>query len=230
MPRVARTNGQRFFLTYSQAADICQSELADFLHNLADADNWLELCQENHQQEGIHYHVVICFEDRFQHPLDVFDFGGCHPNIQPIKNGGPDLLRCRHYLRKGENRRKEDEHSLKEHKNTPCDYTGEVIDRGQVPVYVCEAGRFTWSDILSSSTDTEDFLSLCKKHRTADYVLRHQQLRDFADYEFSKVTTYTPQFPRESYIIPPDLDEWVKEVFSEVSFIPARSHEPPFVN
>jgi len=226
MPRLPRTNGQRFFLTYSQAADVCQSELADFLHALTE-DNWLELCQENHQQEGIHYHVVICFEERFQHPLNIFDFDGCHPNIQPIKNGGPDLLRCRHYLRKGPDRRKEDEHSIKDHKSTPCDYTGEVIDRGEPPEYVCATGRLTWGDILEASTDTDSFLSLARQHRTADYVLRHQQLRDFAEYNFNKAPTYTPEFPRESYIIPPDLDEWVKEVFSEVSFIPARSLEPP---
>ena len=82
-------------------------------------------------------------------------------------------------------------------------------------------------DILEASTDTDSFLSLARQHRTADYVLRHQQLRDFAEYNFNKAPTYTPEFPRESYIIPPDLDEWVKEVFSEVSFIPARSLEPP---
>lgn len=217
MPPTPRTNGQRFLLTWSQAQDIAIGELADFLHSLNDGNNWVEVVQEQHQVQGIHFHAVICFDARFQKPLTIFDHGGRSADIKPIRNGTTDLTTCRHYLRKG-NRLKEDEHDLKSHKTTPCDYDAEVTDRGDVPEYICTAGRLSWGEIIATATDQESFLQLCKKHRTADYVLRHEQLRNFVERHYSQPAEYTPEFPKESYIVPAELDGWIAEVFGEVSF------------
>ena len=224
-----RTNAQRFLLTWSQANDIDADELADFLHALDD-DNWVELCQEEHTVQGIHYHAVVVFPDRFQKPLTVFDFGGRTADIQPIKNGTTDLTRARHYLRKG-NRPKEEEHDIKTHKKTPCDYSAEVLDRGEVPEYSTETGRLSWGEILVAAQSIDEFLLLAERHRTADFVLRHQNLRDFAAYRWSeRPANYIPEWPRETYTVPAALDDWVNEVFREVSFLSyARLHERAFL-
>nr|UBQ66228.1 Rep protein [egret CRESS-DNA virus] len=221
-----RTNGQRFFLTYSQATTVDPDELADFLHGLA--PNWVEGCQENHQDGNAHFHVIVCFHDRFQRPLDIFDFDGFHPNIKPIRNGTSDLIRVRHYIRKGD-RSEEDQHDVKTHKKTPCEYDGEVFDRGEPPEYVIETGRLSWGDILAASTDIETFFQLVRKHRTADFVLRNNAIRDFAEHEFSKSSGYAPDHPADSFQIPPEVDDWRKEVFAEVSFCEShlRALEPP---
>lgn len=216
MPPAPRTNGQRFLLTWSQAPNIDINELADYLHSLADGCNWVEIVQEHHQDQGVHYHAVICFDARFQQPLTIFDHGGRSADIQPIRNATTALTTCRHYLRKG-NRPKEEEHDLKSHKRTPCDYTAEVTDRGDVPEYAHTTGRLSWAEIIDAATDQESFLQLCKQHRTSDFVLRHEQIRNFIERYYCQPTEYVPQFPPESYIIPADLDRWVQEVFGEVS-------------
>lgn len=221
MPRTPRTNAQRFFLTYSQAADISQSELADFIHSIAPC--WLEIVQEFHQDDGIHYHAVVCYDDRLQRPMDVFDFEGCHPNFAVIKNATTDLFARRHYLRKGPRRAKEDEHPPKDHKIRPCDYDTEPETRGEVPEYIESTGRLDWGGILAQATSRDEFLKLVRHSQPKDYVLRHDAIVKFADTQYSEPSAPEEVFPEESWVIPPELDDWVKTVFAEVSAPPAFS-------
>jgi len=221
-----RFNGQRFFLTYSQAADIGIDELADYLHALA--DNWLEIVQEDHVLEGIHYHVVLCFAARFQGPLDSFDYGGKHPHWDPIKNATTQLNNFRHYIRKGA-RPKEDEHPIKDHKTKACDYIIDPDTRGEVPVYAPETGRLNWGGILDAATDKVSFLQLVRHSQPKDWVLRHDAILKFAETQYPDAQEPEHLYPAESWNVPPELDAWVNEVFSEVCFIPARSHVPPLV-
>ena len=228
MPRIPRTNGQRFFLTYAQANDIDIDELADFIAAIASC--WLEIVQENHQDNGIHYHAVVCFDERLQRTLDVFDFGGSHPNILPIKNATVDLINRRHYIRKGAERREEDCHTVKSHRTKPCDYGIEPDTRGTVPPYTDATGRLNWGGILELAKTEEEFLTLVRVNQPKDWVLRNDAIIKYGATHFKAPIAAQKVYAPDSFIIPPEMDQWQKEVFAEVCFIPARSHVPPSFN
>jgi len=216
MVRPARTNGQRFFLTYSQANNLDIDELADFIAAIAPC--WLEVVQENHQQNGIHYHVVVCFEDRLQRPLDVFDCAGYHPNILPIKNATIDLVNRRHYIRKGAERAEEDQHTVKSHRSKPCDYIIEPDTRGVVPPYTDASGRLNWGGILDLAKTEEEFLNLVRVNQPKDWVLRNDAIVKYGSTHFKAPIAQAEIYPAESFITTPALDQWVQEVFTDVSF------------
>lgn len=233
-PREPRFNGLRFFLTYSRADALSIDDVADHLHQLA--DSWLEIVQEDHQvseeypEGGIHYHVVLCFAARYQGALNSFDVLDHHPQWEPIRNATVDLANRRHYIRKGD-RAKEDQHTIKNHKTVACDYIIEPDTRGTVPEYSTTAGRLNWGGILAAATTGEEFLSLVKLHQPKDWVLRNDALTKYAASYYQEAREPKKSYPRDSFIVPPALDEWVEQVFSDVSyFIPARSHEPPSFN
>jgi len=225
-PRAKRLDAQRWFLTYAQADAIDIDELADFIHNLA--PGWLEIVQEHHQQDGIHYHIVVCFDDRFQGPTTVFDFNGHHPNWVVIRNAAADLINRRHYIRKGL-RPKEEQHTIKDHKKKACDYIIEPDTRGTVPPYVATTGRLDWGSILREATDKATFLELVRINQPKEWVLRNDQIYKYAERSFKKAPEPEAVYPVDSFVVPPEMDQWCREVFAEVSFIPARSHEPPLV-
>lgn len=227
MPPPKRTNGQRFFLTYSQANNIDIDELADFI--AATAPCWLEIVQENHQVEGIHYHVVVVYDDRFQQPLTVWDYDGCHPNFAAIRNATVQLTNYRHYIRKGADRSEEDQHTIKDHKLKACDYIIEPDTRGDVPPYVATTGRLDWGGILKTAESKEQFLDLVRLHQPKEWVLRNDSINKYAEAYFKPPRAAEKVYDPASFVVPPELDAWCAEVFSEVSFIPARSHEPPLV-
>jgi len=227
MPREPRTNGSRFFLTYSQATNLDIDELADFIADIAPC--WLEIVQENHQDNGIHYHVVVCFESRLQRPLNIFDCAGYHPNILPIKNATVDLSNRRHYIRKGAERSEEDQHTIKSHKLKACDYVIEPDTRGDVPPYTTTSGRLDFGGILATAESEAQFYELVRLHQPKEWVLRNDQIVKYGSTHYKAPVAPPKVYPAESFIVPPALDEWTAQVFSEVSFIPARSHVPPLV-
>jgi len=227
MPREPRTNGSRFFLTYSQAVNLDIDELADFIADIAPC--WLEVVQENHQNNGIHYHVVVCFDTRLQRPLDVFDCAGYHPNILPIKNATVDLSNRRHYIRKGADRSEEDQHTIKSHKSKACDYVIEPDTRGDVPLYTTTSGRLDFGGILAMAETEQQFYDLVRLHQPKEWVLRNDQIVKYGSTHYKAPVAPQKVYNPDSFITPPELDAWCTEVFSEVSFIPARSHVPPFV-
>jgi len=227
MPREPRTNGSRFFLTYSQAVNLDIDELADFIADIAPC--WLEVVQENHQNNGIHYHVVVCFDTRLQRPLDVFDCAGYHPNILPIKNATVDLSNRRHYIRKGADRSEEDQHTIKSHKSKACDYVIEPDTRGDVPLYTTTSGRLDFGGILAMAETEQQFYDLVRLHQPKEWVLRNDQIIKYGSTHYKAPVAPQKVYNPDSFITPPELDAWCTEVFSEVSFIPARSHVPPFV-
>ncbi|AJD07519.1 replication-associated protein [Sewage-associated circular DNA virus-36] len=215
MARTPRTNAQRYFLTYSQAHALDIDDLANFLHALA--PSWLEIVQENHQDDGIHYHVVLCFDERFQRALDVFDLDNHHPNIAIIKNASGDLNNRRHYIRKGADRPKESEHTIADHKKGPCDYIIEPDTRGEVPPYSTSAGRLNWGGILESAKSEEEFLILVRVNQPTEWVLRNDSIVKYAKTHYKAAREPEKVYPPESWVVPPALDDWVAEVFSDVS-------------
>lgn len=224
-PRAKRLDAQRWFLTYSQADHIDIDDLADFVHNLA--PGWLEIVQEHHQLDGIHYHIVVCYDERFQGPTTVFDFDGHHPNWKVIRNATTDLINRRHYIRKGL-RPEEEQHTIKDHKTKACDYIIEPDTRGTVPPYVTTTGRLDWGSILREATDKDTFLSLVRINQPKEWVLRNDQILKYAERTYKPAVAAEKVYPVESWSIPPELDQWVKEVFTEVSFCEShfRALEP----
>lgn len=222
----ARLNGLRYFLTYAQVNDpnINCDAVADALFALQ--PTFVEVCQEQHQDDGIHYHAVICFKQRRQQAVATyFNILGYHPNVKPIKNGGKDLYYRRHYLRKED----KGAHDTS-HKDEPCDYTGEPTSRGEVPPYstVDQAGGDDWGTIVEQSGCRDEFLNRIKSAFPKDFVLKYDAIEHYAQRFYSAPAQYIPQYPAASFSVPPVVDEWVTECFSEVSFfIPARSHVPP---
>lgn len=222
MPPAQRFNGLRFFLTYSQADGLSIDDVADHLHQLADGANWLEIVQEDHQAQeedqepGIHYHVVLCFDGRFQGPLDSFDVNGYHPNWAPIRNATVDLTNRRHYIRKGL-RSKEEQHTIKAHKTRACDYIIEPDTRGDVPPYSDTAGRLNWAGVLENAKTERDFLDLVRLHQPKDWILRNDSIVKYAATYYKEAPEPDKVWAENSWVLPPELVDWQTEVFSEVS-------------
>jgi len=226
MPRkVPGLDGQRFFGTWSQAHDIDIDSLADFLSSLQHFE-WLEIVQESHQDDGIHYHAVVVFASRFRGDMRAFDFEGNHPNIRAIKNATVDLVNYRHYIRKGAERSKEDEHTVKSHKTKACDYIIEPDTRGTVPIYVATSGRLDWGGILREATDEATFLALVRINQPKEWVLRNTVVRQYAERHFKKEAAPETVYPQQSWNVPPELDQWCKDVFSEVSLLSWDARSP----
>lgn len=215
---MARLNGLRFFLTYAQCNDlaITSSILADQLFLLA--PDFVEVAQEHHADDGIHYHAVICFAKRKQNGMDYFDvvINGVsrHPNIRPIRNAGKDLFYRRHYIRKEEKAPHDTTH-----RDGPCDYTGEPESRGHPPAYSAtqEAERYTWGTLIETCSTRADFMQQCRTYFPKDYVLRNDALQSFAASEYSNPQKdgYVPR-RREEFVVPPEMDAWVEEVLGQV--------------
>ena len=230
-----RLNGIRYFLTYSQLNDelIDADAVADALFLLN--PSWLEVCREFHQDDGIHYHAVIVFRTRRQQQVATYFNilpsgdrpGGYHPNVKPIKNANKDLYYRRHYIRK-EDKAAHDT----SHKDGECDYTGIPTVRGDAPPYsdIDTAERDDWGAIIEESADRSEFLERVRKSYPKDFVLKHDAILGYAASYYAQPQDYIPDYPRESYTVPPAMDAWIDEVLGEVIFVPARSREPPFVN
>lgn len=215
---MARLNGLRFFLTYAQCndANITRAGVADSLYLLQ--PDFVEVAEEHHADDGIHYHAVICFSKRKQNGMDYFDltFGGIvrHPNIRPIRNAGKDLFYRRHYIRKEE----KEPHDTA-HRDGPCCYTGEPESRGYPPAYSStqEAERYTWGTLIETCNTRAEFMQQCRTYFPKDYVLRNDALQSFAASEYSNPQKdgYVPR-KREEFVVPPEMDAWVEEVLGKV--------------
>lgn len=78
-------DAQVAFLTYPQS-DIDFDELVNGLKLIADIA-WARVCREQHEDGNYHNHVVVKFSRRVQSRNQrVFDIGGRHPNIQPVRS------------------------------------------------------------------------------------------------------------------------------------------------
>lgn len=215
----ARLNGLRYFLTYAQVNDAnlnCDT-FADALFSLDPVPLFVEVCQEYHQDDGIHYHAVVVFRNRVQKPIATFfNVSGYHPNVRPIKNGGADLYYRRHYLRKEE----KGPHDTK-HRDEPCDYTGVPTERGDPPPYstVDTAGCDDWGTIVEQSGSRQEFLDRIRSKYPKDFVLKYDAIEHYAQRFYSAPTQFVPKYPRETFTVPAVMDEWVTGVFSEVCLL-----------
>jgi len=223
-----RTNAQRFFLTYSQVgADYSdQEDIATRLYALVPQPLWLEVAHELHQDGGHHHHAIVGFPERIQKPLDFFDIGGHHPNIQGCRPS--DVFNRRHYLRKGE-RSKEEEHAPKTHKTTVCDYEYEPAVRGTPPPYNPDssAGTATWGDIVQGSATEHEFFAGVINSFPREWVLQHDKIVSFAKKFYGKAPPFEPAFVAEDFLPNAEVDDWIAEVKAQVSVCLRVAHATP---
>nr|QQL09569.1 replication associated protein [Marmot associated feces virus 2] len=222
----ARTNAQRFFLTYSQVpVDVALIEpLCDFLYALQPTPVYIEAAHEYHQDGGHHFHVVIGYTSRLQGPLTFFDWEGCHPNIQSVRPA--DLFNRRHYIRKGA-RTAEEQHTPKAHKDTACDYDYEPCVQGEPPEYNCDStnGKLTWADLLSASTEAE-FFDGVRTHFARDWVLNHDRILGFGKKWYGKAAPFEPN-PDYNFLENAEVDAWIAEVKDKVCCVLEVAHATP---
>lgn len=213
VPALPRLNGQRFLVTWAHCdnEEINIVSLAWFLIDLPNF-HWAEVSRELHEDGTPHYHAVVVFRKRFQRNMRAFDFKGKHPNIRSIRNGGLDLLRARHYIRKGD----AEHHSAEDHTG-PCTYTYEPETVGAVPRYTAPQQRLTWGEILDGATTVDEFLIGIRTHYPREYILRFDQVLTFAQTHFSRPFDYVPARQQEEFRVPDELDEWVESVLRQVS-------------
>jgi len=237
---VRRLNAQRFLLTYSQVShvnvDFTLNGLADYLFSKGTASapiDWVEVCREYHEDGNPHYHAVVTFDGRYQGRVDAFNFRGINADVKPIKDSKHDLYRSRLYLVKclpGGDKWNPLEHDL----DTFPDYEEEYVlqhftTRGGPPMLEPPAAdskttkRDKWHEIVSAA-DQQDFMAQLKEKSPKSYVTRYFDMLKFAQEKFNTPGTYVPEYPRGSFInVPPEADNWVEEVFGEVSIChPAR--------
>ena len=76
--------GTRFLLTYAQCS-IPKDDLFAYLESLEGVHSVI-LAQEQHKDEGIHYHACVRFVKRRELGPRFFDFQGYHPSIEVVRN------------------------------------------------------------------------------------------------------------------------------------------------
>lgn len=213
VPARPRLDGQRFLLTYSQVGENHEVNTVSIGNYLSDLPHfhWCEIAREYHQDGNPHYHVVLVFRRRFQRHMGAFDVHGRHPNVKAIRNGGLDLFRARHYIRKGDNA----PHSAENHEEA-CNYTYEPDPVGTVPRYTVPQPRLSWGEILDGASNVDDFLRGIRQHYPRDYVLRFENVLTFAQQHFSRPYDYIPARQPEEFRVPDELDEWVESVLRQV--------------
>lgn len=81
-----RVRGRAFLLTWSQVASGSLDELQLFIAERLQPENYI-VCQEHHQDEGIHYHGFIEFKTSIDRKIERFFYEGVRPNIQAKTTG-----------------------------------------------------------------------------------------------------------------------------------------------
>lgn len=211
----SQLRNKRYLLTYSQVNNhvaFTVDTLADFLESFEPI--FVEVVKEFHADGGTHYHAVIAFEQVKRGPMSTFDFLLHHPNIQPINYGAGNLRDTRAYLRK----------SLPAE---PAEQADRWAERGEVPAYSEEAECYGWGRVLREATNQDEFCQLVKKHHPKEWVLRHHDILAFAQANYNSPSSYVAEFPRESYTVPQQMDDWVANVLGEVSYFLCPRHREP---
>lgn len=79
-------DSRTFFLTYAQSGDLTQDQIVEHINSVK-STIWIRIARELHEDGSPHFHVVGKFTSRFQSRNErIFDVGGKHPNIQPVRS------------------------------------------------------------------------------------------------------------------------------------------------
>lgn len=197
-----RFDNKRVFLTYSQVGERTLASIYEFLTTLKDGRGdvvpieYAVVCRERHQDGGFHFHGFLLFRERFQsRNARVFDFDGVHPNIESVR-GERNVANKIAYTKKD----------------------GEFQEYGNEPAIAERANKQQhWLDLIDSSTDAADFMGKAKSVAPRDFVLQNDKFEAFAQKYYNTVSTYVSEYERETYTVPSECDDWVRDVLERVS-------------
>ncbi len=161
-------NRKTQFLTYSQVQDVDfflepRSGHLDFLSDLFGTPQWYRMGKEYHADGGTHFHVAVRWRENIQSRNErIFDFGGVHPKVEPIRQP-----------------RKAWDYVAKQ---------GDVIhEHGEPSEESVSASRkrdALFQQALSAES-LERFLDIIKEGATRDFVLYNRAIRECGEFYFS---------------------------------------------
>lgn len=176
-------NAKNFFLTYPRCP-VSANVLLEHLKQLSTPrgvslqPTYIRVCQETHQDGFPHLHALFCLPVPYRASERFFDYQGYHPNIQ----GARSVAQVKVYLEKG----------------------GQYVEWGTSPD---NAPKRTYSDILSTAANKDEFWELIKANYPRDAILCYERVMAFADYHFKPpAPVYVPTFT--DFTVPNVLQDW----------------------
>lgn len=161
-------DSQHVFLTYPQSTLTVQ-DIHDHLATLKPLE-WACICQEEHEDGGLHQHAVAKFRSRFQtRNKRAFDVNGQHPNIQPVRS----VTRALAYVRKD----------------------GQFVDFGPVPAGA--SADIDWMELAATSNEGEYFATAMRAKISYQYAQKFWDLGRRHSCEIP--TTYEADLDRERW-------------------------------
>lgn len=95
-----RLRNKRYLVTWPQAAEgLRKSALVNHTKTLGPV-KYVIVCQENHAEEGIHFHMFVEFEKPLNTRVNVFSYEGNVANVEVVKNTNADIARVVAYVKK----------------------------------------------------------------------------------------------------------------------------------
>lgn len=193
-------NAKRVFLTYPQCGELTREQVRDLLVQTHGAQYYC-VARESHRDGNNHIHAygewcgAFCSRD-----VRIFDVGGQHPNIQPVRSA----KRVLEYILKDD--------------SEPLSNV-QPLEGG---------GRVSYGAILSEAEGRDDFLARVASSYPRDYVLQYGRLQEFCNARYPEVEAeYVPRWTE--YDEPDGLREWKLSLMEEVGKwrMPGGPQSPP---
>jgi len=196
-PPAFRFNAKRIFLTYPRC-DAERETVRDLLVSTLGCQYYC-VARESHVDGGYHLHAYGEWTTPFStRDVRLFDVGGCHPNIQPVRS----TKRVLEYIRKSDSEALANVESL-------------------------DGGRVHYGSILAEAEGGDDFLARVAERYPRDYVLCYERLEAFrrAKYPEARIE-YVPRYT--DFVHEPDgLREWKLSLEEEVGKYACRGGPSP---
>lgn len=180
------------FLTYTHTGDISAEDFYILLAiHLAQKDVQIieyVVGKEEHEDGDFHHHAYLVFERKLETRDErFFDIDGFrHPNIAPVKNTALDRQRVQEYCRKG---------------------GSFVEDLRPTRSSGVARSQEAWAEALEAPTK-EEFFERVRAGAPKEWVLWNDRIVAFADQHYERGPEFVPEFNRDDFVIPPELQEW----------------------
>jgi len=173
-----RLRTRRVFITYPQCSDNFRPLLRTFFCQFTPAICSYVEAQEAHQDGGTHHHVFIEFESTFSTRNErIFDIGGRHPNIQPVRSKRAVL-----------------EYVKKDGDYTALQRRGTEWQTWDLSSYI----KPNWKDAIEAKSKDE-FFRLARLANARDWVLQRSNIMQYGDELFRRRINYQSKYDIQSF-------------------------------